>query len=268
MKPIFRVLPAVCWLLLLVACGKQPAGTTSRPALSVYVAASLTDVMEAVGAAYERRAGVELVFSFAGSGALAQQLVAAPRADLFISASERWMDTVEAAGRLRPDTRVDLLANRLVIIAHPAADYALAVPGDLGTLPFRLLAMGDPAFVPAGKYARSWLEAEETARGGSLWSAVSDRVSPAPDVRAALAQVASRRDVVGLVYQTDVLARPDAVRVLYAVPLAAGPPIRYVAAVLADAPEAQAALDFLEFLRGDEARAIFAAHRFLPAPPA
>ena len=249
----------LCLAFLLAGCGIPENGddAASQPTLTLFVAASLTDVAQALGDAFAEEHGVRVVCNFAGSGALAQQLLAAPRADLFLSASERWMDVVEEGGRLLPGSRRTLLSNQLVVIGHPQSDYALADPTGMAELPFAFLAVGDPASVPAGRYARTWLQSVSTASGSSVWEALEARLSPAPDVRSALTQVTGRRDVIGIVYRTDVSARPNEVRELYAVPVEAGPPIAYPAAILRESTHPDLAQTFLAFLQSPTARTLF-----------
>lgn len=261
--------PLVAAIMLLVAMApgcEQTRTSEEDSSLTLFVAASLGDVIERVGAEYERTHDVELVYNFGGSGALAQQLLASPRADLFVSASQRWMDVLQERGRLVGSSRRTLLSNELVVIANRRSDLRLDSPADLCAADFEHLSIGDPEFVPGGGYAREWLRSVPCPDGGSLWSLMRDRIAPAPDVRAALTQVAGNIDVVGIVYRTDYAARPDAVRLLYEVPVEGGPDIEYPAAVIATSTAPELARDLLDTLQGPAARAVFEEHGF-SAPP-
>ena len=134
-------------------------------------------------------------------------------------------------------------------------------------LGFQYLALGNPAAVPAGRYARDWLNAQ-TCDGQSLWQAVEDRVAPAPDVRAALGLVLAEPDLVGIVYKTDYLAFAEEARLLPAVPITAAPPIRYTLAQIDGGPHPDAARRFLNYLTGETARRQFEAHGFTMLPVA
>ena len=209
-NPVKRHLRLIAIFALLTSvfgCGSQSESGADPATLTLFVAASLTDVIQAVGDAYERDSSVHIVYNFASSGALAQQLLAAPRADLFLSASERWMDEVERGDRLLNGSRRTLLSNSLVVIANNGSDYEMEVARDLCELSFAFLATGDPDSVPAGRYARQWLESVGCPDGQGAWSKVDGRLSPTPDVRAALAQVEGSFDVIGIVYRTDYIAR-------------------------------------------------------------
>ena len=264
---------SITLLLLLAACGgDRPAGggaqkADSAPATSgeilVFAAASLREAMEEAATAFEQGAGARVVFNFAGSNDLAHQIGAARGMDLFLSASEAWMDTVQSAGRLLPGTRRDLLSNTLVVVAAARDQSTVAEPCALATLPFRTLSMGDPEAVPAGTYARRWMQSVDCG-GRPLWDAVKDRVAPAPDVRAAMGLVLADPRVIGVVYRTDQIAFADRTRVLYEV--RDGPPIRYVLAQVAEGDNPSAARAFHGFLASPAGAAIFRRHGFTPLP--
>ena len=258
------------WIALAVltlsvgACGSE---TDAQREVMVFAAASLRDAMLAIEAPFETETGVDVVFNFAGSNVLAQQIVAAPGADVYLSASTRWMDTVADAGRVVAGTRQVVLTNTLAVVAHPRSTWTLDAPCDLAGLGFTYLALGDPAAVPAGRYARDWLSAQ-SCNGRSLWQAVEGRVAPSPDVRAALGLVLAEPDLVGIVYKTDYLAFAEETRLLYEAPAVAGPPIQYALAQIADGPHPDAARRFLAYLTGETARRHFEAHGFTMLPDA
>ncbi|HSD30186.1 MAG TPA: molybdate ABC transporter substrate-binding protein, partial [Vicinamibacteria bacterium] len=222
----------------------------------VFAAASLADALRLIEAAFEARTGHRVVLSLGGSNDLARQIRAGAPAEVFISASVERMDEVERAGLLRAADRVDLLSNRLVVVVPVAAPAALVTAEDLVSV--RRLALGDPEAVPAGIYARLWLE----KRG--LWERLRGRVVPTLDVRAALSAVESGNADVGIVYRTDA-AISKRVRVVLEVPEGEAPRIVYPAALLASA-RGPAARVFFEHLRSREAAAVFErlGFRFLP----
>lgn len=249
--------------LALAAAACAPGGDAQppEPEVVVFAAASLREALEELGPAFERETGARVLFNFAGSNDLAQQIVAARGADLFLSASERWMDEVERAGRLVPGTRRDLLSGTLVVVAHARSPWKVDDPCDLAVRPFRHLALGDPEAVPAGTYARDWMRSVDCG-GRPLWEAVRERVAPAPDVRAALGLVLADPQVVGVVYRTDWRAFRDRLRVLHEV--RGGPPVRYVLARVADGGHDEEAGRLHAFLSGPEAARVFREHGFTP----
>jgi molybdate transport system permease protein len=243
--------------LLLVACHSDgPRG--EKREIVVFAAASLRDALQEIDRDFAAKHGVTVVESFAGSNQLAQQLLAAPKADIFVSASEPWMDKLEQGRRLVPGTRRTLLGNQLVVIAGKQSAVAITRPEDLTRAGYKHLALGNPDAVPAGQYAKEYLSKV------GLWEGVEARVLPMPDVRAALAQAELRSDVVAIVYASDVRASPG-VKVLYAVPIADGPRIEYPAALVQRSanvePEVRALFDLLA---SPAAAAVFERHGFLP----
>ncbi|HUF77959.1 MAG TPA: molybdate ABC transporter substrate-binding protein, partial [Thermoanaerobaculia bacterium] len=172
---------------LLAGCGGE------REPLLVFAAASLADALEEAGAAWEEgHPDTPVAFNFNSSNDLARQIAAGAPAGLFLSADR---ERLVAAGRADLTAAVALLGNELVVVAP--AGSGTSVAGARGLLAFDRLGLADPEAVPAGVYARDWLEAE------GVWDELSDRVVPALDVRANLAAVASGSVPAGVVYATD-----------------------------------------------------------------
>ena len=254
--PVRPALAAAAAAAAVLFAAAFPATPAKAERLTVFAAASLTDAMAAVEAGFEAATGHEVAVSLAGSSALARQIEAGAPADVFISANPGWMDELEAAGRLAPGTRVDLLRNALVLIAHgPGAAPVEIGPGlDLAArLGEGRLAMALVEAVPAGIYGKAALE-----RLG-LWEDVAPRVAQADNVRAALALVATGAAPYGIVYATDARAEDD-VTAIGTFPAETHPPILYPAAAIAGAEGPAAA--FLDYLAGPEARAAFEAEGF------
>lgn len=244
---------------LLIACPGPHDADEGRP-ITVFAAASLQDLMLDAGAEWKASRGIDVSFSFAGSNTLAQQILAAPGADVFLSADSRWMDRVEAADRLVPGARADLFSNSLVVVARHDAELELEALGQLPDLPFRRLALGAPNAVPAGHYARAALESH------GIWQSMRDRLVPTSDVRSAMALVAGDPEFVGIVYKTDALTSKK-VRILLEISPADHPPIVYTAGAIADGPYPARARDFLDFLSGRQMATMVARHGFRPVPP-
>ncbi len=233
------------------AAAFAPAGSGQE--LRVFAAASLADALGEVGRAWEAASGRRAVFNFGASSDLSRQIRAGAPADVFVSADAAQMDALEREGLLRARSRADLLSNTLVVIVPRASAARVLGPRDL--LGFRSLALADPQAVPAGVYARAWLE-----RLG-LWPALAPRVVPTLHVRAALAAVESENVEAGIVYRTDAAGSTRA-RIALEVPRAEQPAIVYPVAVLArgSSPDAEA---FVAYLRSPAGRAVFTRFGFL-----
>src|SRR4029079_2074561 len=171
--------------------------------LTVSAAVSLTNALDAISAAYAGAGGGLVRFNFAGSNVLARQLVNGAPADLFISADEAQMDVAAGAGAIDGSTRVDLLANRLSVIVRPEQRDLHEIRGLLQP-GVRRVAIGDPTAVPAGVYARQYLQAVD------LWEAIQSRLVPVGNVRAAVAAVENGSADAAIVYETDAAAAPPA----------------------------------------------------------
>lgn len=247
---------AICAALAL-AVAAAASGQAQAERILVFAAASATTALNAAAARFTAETGHEVVVSPAGSSALARQIQQGAPADLFLSANTLWMDALDAEGLIAPDSRTDLLGNRLALIAPGAAAPAVAIgPGlDLpGLLDGGRLAMALVDAVPAGMYGKAAL----TALG--LWDGVAAQIAQADNVRAALAFVAAGEAPLGIVYVTDAAAERS-VSVIGVFPAETHPPIVYPAAIVAgrDRPPVRA---LLAFLRGPEARAAFEAQGF------
>ncbi len=253
---------AMRWLALLVLAIFAAVVPATAAAPLVLAAASLQESLTEAAAAWARRGHAPPRLSFAASSALARQVMAGAPADLFVSADAEWMDALAAKRLIVPETRVNLLANRLVLVAPAARPLALAIrPGFplARALGNGRLAMADPDAVPAGRYGQAAL----TRLG--VWPSVSGRVARAENVRAAMALVERGAAPLGIVYATDARASRG-VKVAGVFPAASHPPIIYPLARLtrATSPDAEG---FRAFLVSPAGRAIFVRHGFT-VPPA
>lgn len=259
MRLVFRALAALFAAAALAACdaGKPEPMAEARGAL-VFAAASLTDVMNAIGDQMAAAGKPRPRFSFAGSSALARQIESGAEADVFLSADEAWMDYLENKSLIEPGSRRTLLTNTLVLVAPSGAPFQLELtPGaDLAAaLNGGKLSLAEPDSVPAGRYAKEALESL------GVWSGVQSSVVRAENVRAALRYVETGDAAAGVVYATDALAAGDKVVVVGTFPADSHTPVSYPAALLlgrAGGP----GQDFLSFLNSTEAQEVFQAAGF------
>lgn len=211
----------------------------------VFAAASLTESLQEIGKACEARTGAAVRFSFGASSDFARQIQAGAPADVFFSADTAKMDALEKAGLVRHADRREFLSNQLVVVVPGSSSLRVAGAEDLAKLP--RLALADPEAVPAGIYARRWLEAE------GVWIGLKPKVIPTLDVRATLAAVESGSVEAGLVYRTDA-AMSNRVRVVFVV--TNGPAITYSVAKLVRS-KSSAAQRFVDYAAGEQGRAVF-----------
>src|SRR6516162_188515 len=225
--------------------------------LIIFAAASLKDALDEVNVAYQHENSQETATSYAASSTLAKQIEAAAPADVFISADLDWMDYLAKRNLIKPETRANLLGNRLVLIAPVNSPLNLAIAPNFPlaqALGNGRLAIADPNGVPAGRYGKAALESL------GVWSSVADRLAPAENVRATLALVARGEAPLGIVYQTDAAADKD-VKIVGIFPQDTHPPIIYPIAVVVSSTN-PAALGYLAYLKSRAARPTFEKHGF------
>jgi len=245
MKTLARIILAT--LLLLGATLAQGAEIT------VFAAASLTDSLKEIASTYEDH---KIVFNFGASSTLARQIEEGAPVDIFFSADEAKMDGLEKKGLILKETRKSRLSNSLVIVVAAQGGAPITNPKDLATDKVKRVALAEPKTVPAGIYAKEFLQKQ------NLWTTVEAKVIPTENVRAALAAVESGNVEAGIVYKTDA-AISKKVKVAYEVPLADNPAISYSMAVLKEAKQPDASKRFLQYLNSDVAAKIFEKFGFI-----
>ena len=228
--------------------------------ITVSAAVSLTDVLTAVAVEYGKEGRGSVRFNFGASNVLARQIADGAPVDVFISADEAQMDVVSAARLLLDGSRADLLRNQLAIVVPSDRPRTMTSARELTGPAFRRIAIGDPAAVPAGVYAKQYLEQLD------LWSALAPKVIPSGSVRAALAAVETGAADAAIVYRTDARIALKAA-VAYVVPADRGPRIVYPAAILKASKTVDESRRFLDFLRGAAAARIFERYGFTLAQP-
>jgi len=250
---------AAATLLGIIALGAAPAARAEE--ILVFAAASLKNALDDAAAAYQRQGGDKVGVSYAASSALAKQLESGAPADIFISADLDWMDYAEERHLIKPETRKNLLGNRLVLIAPTSSDLKVEIkPGFplAALLGGGRLAMADPDAVPAGKYGKAALEKL------GVWASVEASVARAENVRAALFFVSRREAPLGIVYETDAAA-DTGVKIAAAFPEDTHPPIVYPIALTAAGKNPGAAA-FLAFLESPAAKPFFEKQGFTVLP--
>jgi molybdate transport system substrate-binding protein len=247
-------------LLLCAAAVGQPssaAGATDS-SITVFAAASLTNVLQELGDAFTKDSSVPVRFSFAASSTLARQIENGSPADMFFSADLQWMDYLQNKQLIQVNSRHDMLGNQLVLIAPAASTLKLKIEPHFklaAALGKEHLATGDPDSVPVGRYA------QEALTNLGVWNEIAPKVVRADSVRSALAFVDRGEASLGIVYATDALIDKD-VRVIDVFPKDTHKPIIYPAALTSTA-KAQAA-KFLVFLRSPASEVAFRHYGFTP----
>jgi molybdate transport system substrate-binding protein len=251
----------LCLALLAVSMPAPGPASAAEQNPVVFAAASMKDALDSVNLAWEHASGHKASISYAASSALAKQIAQGAPADIFISANVEWMDFLAKQKLIKPDTRIDLLANKLVLIApsDSKAQIAIGKGFPLAKLLGKdKLAMASVDAVPAGIYGKAALQSL------GVWDSVKDNVAQAQNVRAALALVARGEAPFGIVYRTDAIAEPK-VKIVDIFPEDSHPPIIYPVAELAGSNNKQADA-FFAFLKSDQAKKLIEAQGFTVLP--
>jgi molybdate transport system substrate-binding protein len=251
--------PCFCAALLALAVSIGACHAPQRMTLTLSVAASVKDAILEAEAAYLRdHAGIDFRNNFGSSGTLAREIEEGAPVDAFISAASKPVDDLEADGLIVPGTRRNLLRNSLVLIAP--LDSRLRDFQGLTDPSVRLIALGDPASVPAGQYGRQTLAALH------LLDRLNQKLVLGGDVRQVLTYVETGNADAGIVYATDAQTS-SRVRIVAVAPDSSHDAIVYPAAVVKASQNGGVARDFIDYLSTPEAQAIFVRHGFTIASP-
>jgi len=250
-------------VLMLVAMAGTPPASAQEKTVTVFGAASMTNVLNELNAIFTRNTGVKVTPGYAASPALAKQIESGAPADVFVSADIPWMDHVQERKLIRNNSRFNLAGNRLVLIAPKDSKLGEQTIGpgfDLAKLAGDgRIATGDVKAVPVGRYAKAALEKL------GAWKAAEPKFAMAENVRAALLLVSRGEAPLGIVYETDAAVEPG-VKIIGRFPANSHPPIVYPVALTATAkPEAEA---YRRLLLSATAQVMLEKHGFTYLPKA
>ena len=264
------VLTAVC-VMSFAACGNSDTNTTAsggeattaascaKKEIVVLAAASLTDVCGELERMYEEKnKDIDLIFSYAGSGALQTQIEEGAPADLFISAAKKQMNALKDKSLMKEDTICNLLENKVVLIVPSESTLGLTSFEDVKKDDVKMIGIGELESVPAGQYAKTIF----TNLG--FWDVVEKKANYGTDVRTVLTWVESGEVDCGVVYATDAYTT-DKVKIVAEAPEGSCDKVIYPAGVVGASKNADDATAFLNYLKSDEAMKIFEKYGFVKA---
>jgi molybdate transport system substrate-binding protein len=224
--------------------------------ITVSAAASLKEAFTEMGRAFESANPAHMVlFNFAASGQLLQQIAQGAPVDVFASADEETMDKAARQGLVNSASRTSFARNQLVVVVPAVSSPPYARLTELARPEVKRIAIGNPESVPAGRYAKEVLE---TAR---LWADLQPKIVNAQNVRQVLDYVARDEVDAGFVYATDAALAVNRVRVVERPATAVT--ILYPIAVVSGAANAELAAAFVRFVRGESGQRILAGFGFL-----
>lgn len=260
-KRVIFVFLLITFLMISTACSGANQGAADGEAVSstlmVSAAASLTEAMQEIQVKYgEVNPSVQVICNFASSGSLQQQIEQGAEVDVFLSAASKQMDALEEKELIDESTRKDLLLNEVVLIIPSDSTLQISDFNEVDNDHIQRIALGEPESVPVGKYA------DEVFRSLDILDAIVNKVVYAKDVKSVLTYVETGNADVGVVYGTDAKVS-DKVEVVAVASEDSHSPIVYPAAVVKDSSNPRIAKEFMDFLCGDEAKAIFEKYGFV-----
>lgn len=242
------------WFLLCITLAPLTQ-TFAAQELIVSAATSLSNAFGDIAKTFEaQHPDSKVTLNFAASDVLLKQIEQGAPVDVFASADEATMDRAANAQHIDTSTRINFAGNTLVLILPASAGQTLYTLSSLQAESIKHIAIGNPASVPAGRYAQAALVEQK------LWQPLQSKLILTQNVRQALDYVARNEAEVGFVYATDAAARSEKVKIVMAIPTAAA--IRYPAAVISASAHASLAREFIAILRAPEAQAILKRYGF------
>jgi molybdate transport system substrate-binding protein len=224
--------------------------------LTVSAAASLANAFSEIGHRFENlHSETKVIFNFAASGALLQQISQGAPVDVFAAADQQTMNRAQEQRLIVPASRKNFVCNRLVLIAPHGRKLTLSGLGDLELPLVKRVALGNPATVPAGRYAQEGL-----IRAG-LWETLQPKLIFGASVRQVLDYVSRGEVEAGFVFSTDAAIVPGKVKILAEIKMQQA--IVYPVALVAASPKQDLGQQFLNFLSSPEGMAIFEKYGFV-----
>jgi molybdate transport system substrate-binding protein len=218
----------------------------------------MKDALDAIARLYESKSpGSSIHFNFGASGTLQRQIEQGAPVDVFISASPAEMNALESKNLIIRSSRRDLVRNSVVLIT-PRGGNRISSFQDLLLPAVRVIAIGNPQSVPAGKYA------EEVLTHFGLYGRLKPKIVFANDVRQVLTYVATGNADAGIVYGTDARTSRE-VSVVAVAPDNSHDPVIYPVAVIAASKDTHAAKSFEGFLFSLDSTRVFEQYGFNPA---
>ncbi len=265
MKRTFRFLILLCVMLIPLGCSndnpsspeteKQP-DPVQEVELMISAAASLTDALDEMKPLFEsEHPDVSLKFNFGSSGKLAQMITQGAPADVFLSASEKDMNTLQDNNLIIEETRSHFTENELVLITNKENPVSLTSFEEIDAATVEHFSIGEPESVPVGRYTKEMLEHL------GLWTSLQNNLVFGSDVRQVLTHVEMGNTEIGVVYASDAQISPK-VKVIATADADWHEPIVYPGAVVSESLHVEEAKQFLTFLTGDEGKTILQKYGF------
>ena len=242
--------------VMLVAVALMQAGPVlAAEELTVSAAASLTNAFPEIGQIFEKQhPGTKVIFNFAASGPLLQQIAQGAPVDVFASADQKTMDQAQEKGLMVPASRKNFVSNTLVLIVPQDSKLAVSGLKDLAKPEVKRVGLGNPASVPVGRYTK------EALTQAGLWEALQPKLIMGESVRQVLDYVSRGEVDAGFVFATDAAIAKGKVKTVAEVQ--GHQPIVYPVALVAASQKQGLGQEFLNLLASPEGMAILTKYGF------
>lgn len=256
MKRILLILMVIILVLCLSGCGRKTPNKSKPDSkkITVFAAASLKDVLCEIQPEFEQSKGIKLSFNFSSSGTLQKQIEEGAPADLFFSAGKKQMDMLENENLIDKDSRRNILRNKLVLIISKEYKDKVKSISDLIGMNVKI-SIGEPETVPAGQYAKEYLN------NINVWDKLSGRMVFAKDVRQVLTYIENGDAAAGIVYKSDAAVIKNSIAV-QEFEESAYSPILYPAAIVSTSKDKASAGEFLDYLSTEKSKQVFLKYGF------
>lgn len=243
-------------VLMFTGCSTSNDTSSNQNELIISAASSLTDALNEVKKSFEaENPDVTLSINYGGSGNLAQQIEQGAPVDLFLSASERFMNQVAEKGLIMNDSKVAFASNQMVLITNKDNSFNIDDFKKIAPTSISQLSIGNPESVPAGKYAK------EILVHLNLWDPLTDKIVYGKNVRQVLAYVESDNVDLGIVYSTDAYIS-DQVKIIAIANSDWHNPIVYPGAIIENSNNKDLAKKFLDYLTSQKGKNILRKYGF------
>lgn len=256
MKKLLLMIVILIFTLTFTSCTNVTADKVkeNEEDITICAAASLTDALNEIKPKFEEEKGIKLTLNFASSGTLKKQIEQGAPADVFISASKKYMDQLEATDLIDENSRKDLLKNKLVLIVSNEYQDKIKNISDLSNMDMKI-SIGEPESVPAGRYAK------ESLIYLGLWEQLKDTFIYAKNVKQVVKYVETGDVDAGIVYNSDATLLKSSV-VVQMLEEESHKPIVYPVAIISSSKKKEAGEKLLDYFTNSEVKEIFEKYGF------
>jgi molybdate transport system substrate-binding protein len=242
--------------ILLSSCSSErQKEKIDKNRINIFCAMGASQAISEIVDSFLVKGNIDVTFNFASSGTLARQIEQGAQCDIYISANKQWIDFLSENNLLIDSTVEKLVGNRLAIICpkERTVTFEFTPLFDvIGTVESKI-SIGDPGYVPVGKYAMQVLDTLG-------WSKLlADKVIPARDVSSVLRYVELEEVDWGIVYYTEAL-KSEKVDIAAMVPDSLHQSIKFYVALIKGSTDQ--AIKLKQYLYKDVSQKIFQKHGF------